>query len=98
MNWPAAASHQLLHAQFLELVFQDELNARAQRLIDKRTLEDFDWRFNPAIKRAQVYQQTRQTQLAGGLGKGLGSSPAHPQPERIRPFHPRSKPQPKGNP
>lgn len=61
-----AASHQLPHAQFLELVFQDELNARAQRLIDKRkkaaafrdtrTLEDFDWSFNPAIKRAQIYQ------------------------------------------
>lgn len=60
-----ATSHQLPHAQFLELVFQDELNARAQRLIDKRkkaaafrdtkTLEDFDWSFNTSVKRAQIY-------------------------------------------
>ena len=55
-----ASSHQLPHAQFLELVFQDELNARGQRLIEKRkkdasfreikTLEDFDWSFNTSVK------------------------------------------------
>ena len=54
-----AQSHQLSHAQFLELVLQDELNVREQRLIDKRqklagfrdhkTLEDFDWAFNTCI-------------------------------------------------
>ena len=31
-----ATTHQLSHAQFLELVFQDELNIREQRLIEKR--------------------------------------------------------------
>ena len=31
-----ARTHQLPHEQFLELVFQDELNIRQQRLIDKR--------------------------------------------------------------
>jgi DNA replication protein DnaC len=61
-----AQTHQLPHAQFLELVFQDELNVRAQRLIDKRqklatfrevkTLEDFDWTFNSSIKRQQIYE------------------------------------------
>jgi len=52
-----ARTHQLPHEQFLELIFQDELNVRRQRVIDKRTkaagfrdhktLEDFDWAFNP---------------------------------------------------
>jgi DNA replication protein DnaC len=61
-----ATSHQLSHAQFLELLFQDELNIRQQRLIAKRTkaagfrdcktLEDFDWQFNPSIKRSDIYQ------------------------------------------
>ena len=60
-----AQTHQLSHAQFLELVFQDELNVRQQRLIERhqklasfretKTLEDFQWSFNPAIKRAQIY-------------------------------------------
>jgi DNA replication protein DnaC len=84
-----ARSHQLSHAQFLELVFQDELNVRAQRLIDKRqklagfrdhkTLEDFDWGFNPSIKREPIYElatgqfirERRDLLLIGppGLGK-----------------------------
>jgi DNA replication protein DnaC len=60
-----AATHQLPHTQFLELIFQDELNVREQRLIEKRkklacfretkTLEDFDWSFNTSIKRQQIY-------------------------------------------
>ena len=60
-----ATSHQLSHAQFLELLLQDELNVRQQRLIERRkhsasfrdvkTLEDFDFSFNPAIKRQQVF-------------------------------------------
>lgn len=84
-----ARSHQLPHDQFLELVFQDELNIRQQRLIDKRkkaagfrdhkTLEDFDWSFNPGIKRPLFYElasgqfirQRRDVLLVGppGLGK-----------------------------
>ena len=60
-----ARTHQLPHEQFLELVFQDEINIRHQRLIDKRkkaagfrdqkTLEGFDWNFNPSIKRQQMF-------------------------------------------
>lgn len=84
-----ARTHQLPHEQFLELVFQDELNIRQQRLIDKRTkaagfrdqktLEDFDWTFNPTIKRQQMYdlatghfiRQRRDVLFIGppGLGK-----------------------------
>ena len=61
-----AQSHQLSHAQFLELVFQDELNVREQRLFERRqklasfrdtkTLEDFNWAFNSSIKRQQFYE------------------------------------------
>src|SRR5260370_36486969 len=60
-----AQSHQLPHAQFLELVFQDELNVREQRRVERRrklasfrdtkTLEDFDWAVNTSIKRQQFY-------------------------------------------
>ncbi len=54
-----AASHQLAHAQFLELVFQDELLIRQQRLLERRKkvahfrdlkpLEDFDWNFSTLL-------------------------------------------------
>jgi DNA replication protein DnaC len=60
-----ARSHTLDHAEFLELVLQDELSLRSQRLFqrrlkaagfrEQRTLEDFDWSFNPSIKKKQVY-------------------------------------------
>ena len=60
-----AAGNSLSHAQFLELILTDELDIRKQRLIERRikaasfrdlkTLEDFDFRFNPAIKRKQIY-------------------------------------------
>ncbi len=61
-----AASHGLSHRQFLELLFQDELNVRQQRSLERRKklaqfpelqpLEHFDWQFNPQINRAQIYQ------------------------------------------
>lgn len=60
-----AASHHLNHTEFLELVLQDELAVRADRLLKRRikvagfrelkTLEDFDWSFNPSIKKKQVF-------------------------------------------
>lgn len=60
-----AASNRLSHSEFLELILQDELNIRNQRMMerrnkaadfrDTRTLEDFDFTFNPAIKRKQIY-------------------------------------------
>jgi DNA replication protein DnaC len=60
-----AAGHALSHAEFLELILEDELAVRADRQFDRRfkaaqfrerkTLEDFDWSFNPAIPRKQVY-------------------------------------------
>jgi DNA replication protein DnaC len=60
-----AAGNGLNHAEFLELVLADELAVRAERLMNRRikaaafrepkTLEDFDFAFNPAIKKKQVY-------------------------------------------
>ena len=60
-----AVGNQLSHQEFLELILQDELAIRADRLIQRRvkaacfrevkTLEDFDWQFNPSIKKKQVF-------------------------------------------
>ena len=60
-----AAGNGLTHAEFLELVLQDELLVRKERQIKRRikaamfrdlkTLEDFDWQFNPSIKRKQIF-------------------------------------------
>ena len=61
-----AAGNRMSHAEFLELVLQDELAVRSDRLLDRRvkvaafrelkTLEDFDWQFNPSIKKKQVFE------------------------------------------
>ena len=60
-----AAGHGLNHAEFLELILQDELAVRANRLMSRRvraadfkeakTIEDFDFAFNPSIKKKQIY-------------------------------------------
>jgi DNA replication protein DnaC len=60
-----AAGHRLDHAEFLELILQDELLVRNQRLIQRRVkaaafrelkaLDEFDWSFNPSIHRQQVF-------------------------------------------
>jgi DNA replication protein DnaC len=60
-----AASHHLSHLEFLELILQDELAVRGERLIERRVkaagfrelkpLTDFEWSFNPSIKKKQVY-------------------------------------------
>jgi DNA replication protein DnaC len=60
-----AQSHQLNHAEFLELVLQDELAIRADRLLKRRVkaaafrelkaLDSFDWSFNPAIPKKQIH-------------------------------------------
>ena len=60
-----AQSAKLTYAEFLELILQDELLIRDQRKIarrvksasfrDLKTLEDFDWTFNPRIARGLMY-------------------------------------------
>jgi len=83
-----ASGNHLNHAEFLELALQDELAVRNERLIDRRvkaaafrdlkTLEDFDWSFNPAVKKKQVYdlaagrfiRENRDVLLLGPPGTG----------------------------
>ena len=60
-----AASHNLSHAEFLELILQDEMLIRQQRLLDRRvkaagfrelkTLDQFDWSFNPKVPKKRIY-------------------------------------------
>jgi len=60
-----AAGHGLSHCEFLELILQDELAVRGNRKIERRfkaaefrerkSLEEFDWSFNPSIPRKQIY-------------------------------------------
>lgn len=60
-----AAGHQLDHAEFLELLLQDELLVRNERLVARRTkaagfrelrtLDQFDFSFNTSIKRKQIF-------------------------------------------
>jgi DNA replication protein DnaC len=60
-----AAANRLSHAEFLELILQDELSVRGDRLIERRTraacfrdqktLDDFDWDFNRSVKRKQIF-------------------------------------------
>ena len=71
-----AAASRLGHGEFLELILQDELNVRHQRQIERRTkaadfralktLEDFDWQFNPAIQRKQIFELAAGNYLREG--------------------------------
>lgn len=61
-----AAANGLTHAEFLELILQDELAVRDERLIQRRTkaaafrevktLDQFDFSFNPSINKRQIYE------------------------------------------
>lgn len=60
-----AGGNNLTHAEFLELILQDELLIRDERLIGRRVkvaqfrelkrLDQFNWSFNPSIHRKQIY-------------------------------------------
>ena len=60
-----AAGHNLSHAEFLELILQDELLVRDERQINRRVktaafrelkpLDEFDWSFNPSIPKKKVF-------------------------------------------
>ena len=61
-----AHGHGLNHAEFLELILQDELAVRGDRQLQRRlkaalfrelkVLDDFDWSFNPSIRKKQIYE------------------------------------------
>ena len=83
-----AAGNSLTHGEFLELVLQDELLVRKDRQMQRRLkaaqfrelkmLEDFDWQFNPSIKKKLVYdlatgrfvRETRDCLWLGPPGTG----------------------------
>ena len=83
-----ASGNGLNHAEFLELVLQDELAVRADRLMNRRvkaaafreprTLEDFDFAFNPSVKKKQIFdlatcrfvRETRDVLFLGPPGTG----------------------------
>jgi DNA replication protein DnaC len=83
-----AASHGLNHVEFLELVLQDEFLIRGDRLLQRRlkaagfrelkTLDDFDWSFNPSLKKKQIFdlatcrfvRETRDVLWLGPPGTG----------------------------
>lgn len=60
-----AASHNLSHVEFLELILQDELVVRDERQIQRRVktasfrelkpLDQFEWSFNPSLPKKQVF-------------------------------------------
>jgi DNA replication protein DnaC len=56
-----ASGNRLDHAEFLELILQDELNVRSSRLVksalfsEVKNLDEFDFSFNPSIKRKQIH-------------------------------------------
>jgi DNA replication protein DnaC len=61
-----ALANRLTHAEFLELILQDELAVRGDRQVQRRTkaaafrevktLDQFDFSFNPSINKQQVYE------------------------------------------
>jgi DNA replication protein DnaC len=61
-----AEANRLPYAEFLELLFQDEINIRHQRLLarrhksadfrEPRSLDNFDFGFNTSINRSQIYE------------------------------------------
>jgi DNA replication protein DnaC len=86
-----ASGNALNPAEFLELLLQDELAVRSDRQVRRRvkaaqfrelkTLDDFDWSFNPSIKRGQIFdlattrfvREARDVLLIGppGVGKSF---------------------------
>jgi DNA replication protein DnaC len=83
-----ASGNRLNHLEFLELILQDELMVRRGRKIGRRVkaaafrehkpLDEFDFAFNPSIKRKQVYdlaagrfiRERRDVLLLGPPGVG----------------------------
>jgi DNA replication protein DnaC len=61
-----AAANRLSHAEFLELICQDELNVRQERLLARRLkaadfrtlkpLDEFDWSFNPSVHKKEIFE------------------------------------------
>ena len=93
-----AASHKLTHEEFLELILQDELAIRHDRLIarrikaasfrDLKPLDDFDFSFNPKINKKHIFDLAtcrfiRETEDVLWLGPPRSVPPRdRPPPDR----------------
>ena len=94
-----APASRLTHAEFLELILQDELAVRGDRQIQRRTkaaafrelktLDQFDFSFNPSINKQQIYdlatcrfiREAKDVLWLGPAGRGkvvLGAGPRLP--------------------
>lgn len=61
-----AAGNSLSHIEFLDLIVHDEIAIRKQRQFERRLkaatfrdtkrLDDFDWTFNPSIKKSEIFE------------------------------------------
>lgn len=95
-----AAGHNLSHLEFLEAILQDEVDVRQQRQMarrrkqadfrETRTLEDFDFAFNPSIKRKLVYdlaagQFIREARDALPAGPPASAKATSHRPSATRP-------------
>lgn len=83
-----AAANGLNHREFLELILQDELLVRNNRLVSRRiaaagfretrTLDEFNFAFNPSVKKAKIFdlatgrfiRERRDVLLVGPPGTG----------------------------
>jgi DNA replication protein DnaC len=83
-----AQANRLSHLEFLELILQDEVAVREHRKLDRRTklacfrdlkpIDRFDWDFNTALPRKQLFElatcrfldETRDVLLMGPPGTG----------------------------
>ena len=90
VRFQEAVSHKLSHAEFLELILQDELAVRHDRMIARRIksadfrelkpLDDFDFSFNPKIDKKRIFDLStcrfiRETRDVLWLGPpGVGKS------------------------
>ncbi len=72
-----AASSQLTHEEFLELIIQDEILLRSDRALqrrikaarfrDQKRMEDFDFQFNSSINRKQIFQLATSDFIRKGI-------------------------------
>jgi DNA replication protein DnaC len=80
-----AVSNSLAYVDFLDLLVEDELNRRRDRLLARRiaqaglpqmkTLDNFDWSFNPGLPKALIVDPARPASSPNGA---VFSSLVHP--------------------
>ena len=95
-----AAANRLGHAEFLELILQDELNVRQQRQMERRTkaadfhtlkpLKELDWSFNPSVHKKEIFDLAtgkfiREAKDVLSSARPASAKPIWPRPSVTRP-------------